>query len=366
MVVSKRSCITVSFYLAYFTFIMFSMLGHIPTLGGYLKELTNFGLALFVIIICIRLRDYSSKEGIAIAVFFLYGLFLALRTKDYGIFKLSIMIFAAKGMDFRKCVKFDLYSRVILTVVLLVLFNRGIAPDVTSYYNGTLRHSIGFQNPNHVGMDAFVIIAEILYVSNMKFTFMKFFMVFGILFVSDRIAGSRTAEMITIIMISLSILYAYWPQIYQKKAIDITVKWGAAICSVATWAAVFLYRNGNSFAAMLNVALSNRIENISYHYSMFGMSLFGNDISVANRTLDSLYGYLYISLGIVAFVIYIFFYQLLQGKLYSKNKPLAIIIFCFFLYGLSERLWSYIDYNVFMLSFAELIYSGFTDDKGKK
>lgn len=363
MVISKRTYISELFCFAYLTFLMFSMLGHIPTVGGYLKEITNVGLVLFVIIICLRLQDYSLKEGFIFLILLSYGLLLAIHTKDYAFFKLSMMIFAAKGIDFRKCIKFDLYARILLTVIIVALCFCGIAPDVTSDYNGFLRHSIGFQNPNHVGLEAFIIIMEIFYIVKMRLNLLRYFLVFTILVVVDRIAGSRTAEFIILISIILVTVYSYWPDFYKRTAAVVVLRYGAIICSIITFVAVYLYRKGNSVAIILDRTLSYRITNISEYYDKLGFSLLGGDSSIVERTIDSVYGFSLIVLGIITFVLLLFFYFRLEKILCDTNKPLAIIIFCFFLYGISERLWMYIDYNIFMLAFAELIYPRFSADE---
>lgn len=363
MVVSKKACITASFYFAYLTFLVFSMFGHIPTLDGYLKELTNVGLAMLVIIVCLRLRDYSAKEGIIFSVFLMFSLFMAFHTGDYGFFKLGMMIFASKGLDFRKIVKNDLCIRIILTIIMYILFVSGIAPDVTSNYNGVVRHSMGFQNPNHVGIVAFIIIMEILYLTEMQLTIPRYIVVFVILVVEDRIAGSRTAEFISLFAIVMAAAFSYMPQFYEKKYVNGIIRWGGLICASITGIAFFLFHSGNAVSILLDKLLSYRITNVSYYYDKLGVSLFGNNPTSINRTIDSLYGFTFIVLGVVSFIILMVAYYKLESKLCFVNKPLAIIMFCFFVYGLSERLWMYIDYNIFMLAFAELIYPYYTSDE---
>lgn len=360
MIVTKKACITTSFYLAYLTFLTFSMFGHIPTVGGYLKELTNVGLAIFVIIICFRLRDYSAREGIVFTIFLSYSLFVALRTGDYGFFKLGMMIFACKGLNFRKIVKQDLYTRILIVVIMLYLWLSGIAPDVTSDYNGVIRHSIGFQNPNHVGIVAFIVIMEILYLSEMHLSVVQYIVALAILMVEDYVAGSRTAEFISLIAIGLATVYTFRPQFYEKRVVKAIMSWGGIICAGLTAVAFFLFKSGNFLAVVLDKMLSYRITNITFYYNRLGISIFGNNSLSVNRTIDSIYGFSFIVLGIIAFLIIMMAYYKLERILYQSNMPLAIIMFCLFVYGLSERLWMYIDYNIFMLVFAELIYPGFT------
>ena len=362
MIVTKKACITTSFYLAYLTFLTFSMFGHIPTVGGYLKELTNVGLAIFVSIVCLRLRDYSAQEGIAFAIFLSYSLFVAFRTGDYGFFKLGMMIFACKGLDFQKIVKRDLYTRILFGVIMLYLWLSGIAPDVTSDYNGIVRHSMGFQNPNHVGIIAFIIIMEILYLSKMRLSSVQYISVFAILIVEDYVAGSRTAEFISLIAIGMATVFTFRPQFYEKKMVRAIMCWGDVICATLTAVAFFLFKAGNGIAVVLDKMLSYRITNITFYYNSLGVSIWGNNSLNVNRTIDSIYGFSFIVLGIIAFLIVMLAYYKLERILCQSNIALAIIMFCLFVYGLSERLWMYIDYNIFMLAFAELIYPRFTSD----
>lgn len=360
MIVTKKACITTFFYLAYLTFLTFSMFGHIPTVGGYLKELTNVGLAIFVIIVCLRLRDYSAKEGIIFAIFLLYSLFVALHTGDYGFFKLGMMIFACKGMDFRKIVKRDLFTRILFVGIMIFLWLSGIAPDMTSDYNGVARHSIGFQNPNHVGIIAFIVIMEILYLSEMHLSIGKYIVVFAILMVEDYMAGSRTAELICLIAIGMATVLTLRPHFYKKQMVRTIMCLGGIICAAITAIAFFMFKSGNAISVVLDKILSYRLTNIVFYYNKLGISILGNNSQSINRTIDSIYGFSFIVLGIFAFLLIMIAYYKLERRLCQSNMALAIIMFCLFVYGLSERLWMYIDYNIFILAFAELIYPGFT------
>lgn len=272
------------------------------------------------------------------------------------------MIFACKGVDFRKIVKRDLYTRILFVVIMLYLWLSGIAPDVTSDYNGVVRHSMGFQNPNHVGIIAFIVIMEILYLSEMHLSIVRYIVVFVILMVEDYMAGSRTAEFISLIAIGLATVFTFRPQFYEKRKVRAIMCWGGIICATLTAVAFFLYKSGNATAVVLDKMLSYRITNIAFYYNRLGISIWGNNSLSVNRTIDSIYGFSFIVLGIIAFLIIMIAYYKLERILCQSNMALAIIMFCLFVYGMSERLWMYVDYNIFMLAFAELIYSGFTLD----
>ena len=130
--------------------------------------------------------------------------------------------------------------------------------------------------------------------------------------------------------------------------------------SGVTFALAWLYSLGISAIIALDIVFSGRLSNIVYYYDSLGMSLFGGELLEVGKTNDSFYGFVLIGLGLVTFFLAIFAYQHLEKKLCIINQPLAIVVFSFFLYGLSERLWMNVDYNIFMLAFAEVLYSKFS------
>lgn len=360
MAVSKRTLITVSFYIIYLSFFTFAMLGHTPVVGEWLKISTYGGLGMLTALILFRIRDYSWHEVFVLFILLIYGLGIAYNTGDFVLFKLGMMIFAAKGIDFRKCIKFDLLARIILTAIVLLFFYLGVLPDVTSYYEGRLRHSYGFLNPNHVGIDAFILIAEILYLSNLKIGFKNLFISFFILLVTDFMSGSRTAEIMNFIIIILAMIYSRWKWVYNGVFAKIILRYSTWMFSGLTFALAWLYSLGISAIIALDIVFSGRLSNIICYYDSLGISLFGGELLEVGRTNDSFYGFVLIGLGLVTFFLAMFAYQHLEKKLCIINQPLAIVVFSFFLYGLSERLWMNVDYNIFMLAFAEVLYSKFS------
>ena len=135
---------------------------------------------------------------------------------------------------------------------------------------------------------------------------------------------------------------------------------GGIICAAITAIAFFMFKSGNAISVVLDKILSYRLTNIVFYYNKLGISILGNNSQSINRTIDSIYGFSFIVLGIFAFLLIMIAYYKLERRLCQSNMALAIIMFCLFVYGLSERLWMYIDYNIFILAFAELIYPGFT------
>lgn len=354
--VSVKTLRTVFFYLAYLTFLIFSTFGHIPTLGGYLKLLPSGGIFILCILFLSGIKRYTKHEIQILSFLFIYSFVLIGSAHYFALFKLILLIATSKGIDFCKCVKFDMFSRIIMSVTMIFLYLQGIAPDITSYYEGHLRHSMGFENPNHVGIMAFIIVIEIIYLYQADLGLIQYGIILGIMFFIDSTAGSRTAELMIIFTLIVVTMYKLFPSLFKRKGTRLIMKYTPSVCAIVTFIGSYLYLKGNALANVFNFILSGRLANNIYYYKMFGFSLFGTDTSIAGRTNDNLYGYCWIGLGIITFFLFMYFYIRMIDRLFENNKPMVIILICLMIYGLSERLWMNVDYNIMMLSFRTLLY----------
>lgn len=349
---------TVIFYFPYLFMLCFSTYGHIPVLGGYLNLLADFGVFVLIILFLFKIKLYTKKELLIFFALFIYS-FIMIRTANfYGFFKLTLLMAASKGIDFRYCIKYDLIFRTIILVIMIFLFYQGIAPDVTSLYNNQIRHSMGFQNVNHLGMMVFIIVMEIIYLTSANLNILQYIYCIFLLIFTDITSGSRTAEFMTIISLMFATLYKVNPNLFKKKSVKIFIKHCSVICSIITLLFVYLYKIGTEIGLHFDRLFSGRLSNILFYYDQFGITLFGTDVSTATRTNDNFYAYCLLTLGIITFIFVIFFCYKMINEIYKNNIPLAITLACFMLYGLSERLWMYIDYNILLLSFKILIDHG--------
>lgn len=357
LLVDRNKLTTFFFLLAYTTFYAFAMFGHIAGIGGYLKNITYFGIAILLILFFTRLHDYYAKEGIIFFILILWSLFIGYRVEDYGYFKLILMIAVSKNIDFNKCIKYDVFLRLLTIVLMYFLWRAGIAPDTTSAFGTIMRHSMGFQNPNHFGLLVFILILECLYLARMKFHFWLYAALIAILVFEDRIAGSRTSEVYSIALLIFTAFYAKLPNTFKKKGWQIFMQLNYVICAVLTAVSAHMMESGSQTMKALDSAFSGRITNVVYYNQLLGPTILGHSISFGNRTCDNLYAYLAICSGILVFIAVTVAYMLLIRDLYQyDNIPMAIAVFFLFAYGISERLWMNIDYNMMMLAFRQLIY----------
>ena len=209
------------------------------------------------------------------------------------------------------------------------------------------KNVMGFQNPNHFGLLVFILILECLYLARMQFHFWLYMALIAILVFEDRIAGSRTSEVYSIALLIFTLFYAKWPNAFRKKGWQIFIQLNYIICAVLTAVSAHMMEQGSTVMKALDSAFSGRITNVVYYNQLLGPSVLGHSISFGNRTCDNLYAYLVICSGVLVFIAVTIAYLLLIRDLYKyDNIPMAIAIFFLFAYGISERLWMNIDYNM--------------------
>lgn len=353
---SLKKTITVLFCIAYFLFLSFSIVGHVSVLNSYLKLATYISLILFFIIILLNINNYTRKEIIMFFILMSISSFMAYRNNDYNMFKLILFLFVMKNVDFEKCICFDLKARIILILLVLFLCFIGYAPDISAYNNGIIKHSLGFNNPNSLGMHTLILSFEIMYIN--KISLKKVFFSTLLVYIVNLYAGSRTTNLVVIVTASLYFLYKLKPKFYENKFVKWFIINSALLFTLFTLIGFLLFKYNTSIGVVLNKVLSNRLFNINSYYEFYSINLFGNNISTINLTIDTSYAYCLYGMGIVGLILFIVSFKKLFRKLYKyKNYSLIIIMFSFIIYGLSERLWMLIDYNIFMASFIFIIYT---------
>ena len=136
------------------------------------------------------------------------------------------------------------------------------------------------------------------------------------------------------------------------------IKNSALIFSGITFIMYMFYNYGTDIGIKLNELLSNRLHNIDVYNQVYDITLFGNDNLNIGLTLDTAYAYCLYVYGIAMFILFVFAFKRLFKKLYKTKKYMFVIImFCFMVYGLSERLWLYVDYNIYMILFSLILYN---------
>ena len=171
-------------------------------------------------------------------------------------------------------------------------------------------------------------------------------------------SGSRTPVIIFCLLLLLLLINTTKPSFYYNKKIRFIITYSSVFFAILTTVFTFLYLLYGILGGIGDKYLSviDRFDRILLFYKQFGFSLFGNDLSVMEMSLDNFYSYVLLGLGVAGISFFLIYSPKLLKCFYKQNDiSMLLIFFCFYVYGLSEKFWMYVDYNIFMLAFSRIL-----------
>ena len=237
--------------------------------------------------------------------------------------------------------------------MIVLLCNIGIATDVVIEYEGMVRHSLGFTNPNTLGIAVFVLVCDIFYVSELKLNLALLTIISAIVIWLYAVARSRTSVYAILAIMFFSIMYRVFKKFFKTKFAKLLYFAVPLIASGITYIVVDSYARHQQFATDVNEFLSGRVSAIAIFTNLLTPTFWGQPIGeTLDRTLDNTYAFVLYDLGILVSILFIIFYfKTVRSNFKYGNIPLIITLIAFLIFGLSEHLWINVDYNVFMLAF---------------
>lgn len=364
MKLKKIKIETYLFYLSYFLFLMYAFFGTIDILKAQLKLLTNISLIFILMNFLIQIKKYKNKELARIILLVVISIAFVVLSDNYLLLKFILINILVKDINFEKRISFDIKIRILFLFVMIILFDLGIAQDNIALFNGKIRHSLGFSNPNVLGYHVLILCMELLLLNADKLSFIKVITFTGIMMISYLYSGSRTAFYLHFVLILLFIIYKYKRKLYYNSIVKKIIIYSPLWTSIIVYILYILYCNNTIIGNLFNKILSGRLSNIAFFSGKYSMNLFGNNIALANKSCDTAIVYMLYAMGYIGAFLYIWGFQKLLKKLYYLKKiNLIIIIFVFVIYGISEKLWLFTDCNILLTIFGYIIYE---NKKGEK
>lgn len=363
-IVKTKDLAMYMFCIAYTIWLSFSFLGHIELFEEKLKLLTYIAIVILCYLFILRIREYGAKTSAIAFIIIVFGIIVGLRTSDFGLVKLMLIVYTTKDIDIKKCIKFDIKLRTVLIIMVVILYYYGIAPDNIAYSSMGIRHSMGFTNVNAFGMAIAIVCLEILYLKEMKFDIKSFLLIGILLYAVNYYSRSRTAIYIILIALFFCVINTYkhnfFNNIYCKKIII----YFPFFMMILTFVLSRLYKKGNYIAAIIDLFLTGRLRSIKFYDDIEVINFIGINIKNHTTPLDNVYAYTFYGMGVIYLIIFIFSYIALLKQLIETNQYSLMIVFLIFaIYGLSERLWINIDYNIFMIAYNNILFKNLKKEK---
>ena len=362
MAVNSKVDYTKLFFFAFSLILAFSFIGIESALGPALKALTMISFPIFMYLFFISFPKFSRLEFLGILALLLLFLFISLITKEYSLFKLILFTLAFKNVDYKHCIKYDVWLRFYLIIAIYLLYSIGILQDVTGARGETtVRHSFGFTNPNALALAVSIFCMEFMYVYNEKRLKLKCLFIFLVMYFVTSATDSRTSLYSVVFFMILFLSNKFFPALIQNRFFLRSAQLAPIILSVMIIYMVQSYIDNptSNMSIMYDELLSGRLDIAAVYSKLFEPALFGNNISAnafTDRSIDNFYITLFLSSGIIVSTWFFISYWILLQRLYKAGEMDLIFIFLSFtIIGISEKLWFFVDYNILMMAFGALL-----------
>lgn len=332
---------------------LFLLLFQIVFFQEYLwKELLLIG---GITVILILSAFHSSEKQLAVAWFF---------------------ILAAKNVKFEDIIQRAYRTLCIMIPLVIVLCSVGWIENRIFYRGSIIRYSLGFTHANELGIWVFQLLACHFYVHRNKIRCRDYIYLFLTILFIYKIPNSQTSYISLLILLGISMLYHILEK-WNKRLLRCYENMLITTVILANGLSVLYSVNpitAGSFADKLNLLLAKRLSWSYQAYRIYGVSLWGKyfviysgmeNISRLTKRLylDNGYMYLLIRMGLAAYLLVSAAYilRMIFGRK-QKDVMLLIIMFVYSLYGLMERGIFLFRLNIFLISFAALLYGNKTTE----
>ena len=359
----KINIIELLFYISYTLLVIYHLCGQVTFIIPIRKNIYTVIPFLLTIILIFQSKKYSVKSIIIITILtFLFYISKNI-SHDNNLFITMLFIIASKNINIKKFIKYDLKIKIIISSLIIFLYNIGLAENVIRYrLDGTIRNSLGFGHPNVLGAIIFSIIVDIICLKYKKLKIKDYIFILTLFILSTIACDSRAAQLGTIILIVLSMIFPY---IENKKNI---INWATIIPFVLfflTYTLVVLYPKNIQLINNINEIFSSRIRLAYEFYDYYGINLFGHFFLQKETwkeqyylyVLDISYMTILIKFGIIALMSTLISFSLsIKKAINNSDYGIAIAIISIMFYGLMENYAYMIGYNAILVYISYLIY----------
>lgn len=356
------------FYLAYSLFIINSIF--IKNIDSSIyKVILVFNIVLFLI--NAAFKSYTKNQIMKIIIIGLLLSIISINTNDDNIIILYIIIISAIGFKVEKIMRLDLLCRSISVIGTIILSMINITNDFLMYRigeNGSIyvRHSLGFEHPNTLSINIFIILITYIYIRYDKFKLIDIIVVVSIGYIGNLVTGARTS-MICLVLIVILMLLDKKINILKNKCLRNMVIIIVPLCTIISVLLASIYKYDIRIIEQINTFLTGRIRSASYFLQNYGISILGQKLELVSivesivtsqqqRILDNLYVKILINYGILALIFYNWVNVKLMKLFFEKrNKAIIIIMFTVSIYGILESMVIVPSFSLFLILTADLL-----------
>lgn len=345
------------FNFAYILMLFSWMFEKVIFINEFLPIVRIISYLLLTVIILYNYRKFSFKKllldfGISILM-----IIVSIQSGSNTLLSLWLFILASEKVDFSKLVKIDMITKVIFTIIIILLYHLNLTVQTQFHtYLGETRSALGFGNPNTFGYYIFSICADYIYLNSKKIKFKHLILLCLISYFVSTVSESRTSSILIILLGLISLISSNLKILISAKKYKFILYWIFIIFTLLSFYLALNYDNNNSIYIKLNEIFSGRIINSYRYINNYKVNLFGQQIGVLNWDgsytyyLDNAYLKLLLNYGLFSYFLIMFIYfKMIKKASYNQNFILMSLILIYFIYGMTENVMFWLTGNVFLL-----------------
>lgn len=322
-----------------------------------ISGITDCSIFLLLLIQIFLFQEYSPWELIVIV---LITIPVAVSTLLSGSVRIMgtwmfLVSFRNTSLDDIVAMTYRILRIMIPAVIFLCL--TGLLPDASSYRFDVLRHSMGFNHPNYFGMKIFQFSSCHIYLHWNSLKGRDVIWAVLIIAFLYLVPHSVTSILCTTALFLLTFAGRLLED-HSKPLLNVC-KNGLMVSSflfIATAVLITLYGMRSPLWQALDAWMSRRLSYANRIFLIYGISLLGQKVS-SSYLLDSGYMDLILRSGLFVFILFFFSYMW-NMAVHKKDTALYILLCTFAFYGIMEYGVYLIARNIFLLSFADILYAG--------
>lgn len=329
----------------------------IPVNLDQISSMMDYVVFFLLLIQIVFFQTYSPWELISIILITLPMAVSTLLSGSVRVMGTWMFIVAFRYADLDEVISTAYRILGIMIPVIMFLCVIGLLPDAFNYRFNVLRHAMGFNHPNYFGMKIFQFSACYVYLhwnSLKKGDVFRGILVIVFLYF---VPHSVTSILCTAVLVLLGMGGRFLEN--KKKALlqgFKTLLLLAVVLCIAATVLLTIYGMDSPLGQALDAWMSYRFSHANQIYAVYKISLFGQRIS-SSYLLDSGYMDLILRSGLVIYLM--FFAGYIGNMIYHKNNTVLYLLLCTFaFYGIMEYGVYLIARNIFLLSFADILYRG--------
>lgn len=284
---------------------------------------------------------------------------------------LTLFVIAAKNEKLEDVIRIIYKASLFMIPIIILLSLTGIIENYIVYRGAIPRYSMGFNHPNYLGRRIYVLIACRFYLRFQKLKWSDYLLAAVAVAFCYIVPNSMTATLLLTLLIILTLAYKVAQKVNVERTFLYVLIFFAVVCNVVSLILGSIDLSRYPVLSLLDTSLHGRFSTGYVALKTYGVNLFGHEVYTYKAAKDlglSLNKYIYFldnsyynilyRYGLVVYIGFSCFYfynMVLQTR--KKNAILVIFLFIIALYAIEETELYNLSTNVFLLSFADVMYA---------